>query len=208
MTRLLLGIFFCLYWLGNLSPAQAGQPVRSDNEKRCVEYFIQNGVLSCNDSITQTPPDLEPALKALPIAPVFDGRSWRLNWWNQKPERPMLEYGLPHEPVGHWSELVTTEFFPGLQAKLSPQQLMSIMISELRKRGFQPQIHVLSSKPGDVIYEFIITNTPAENQHEIQRIWSSANGLYVIHYASRPTMSKERRQQWIDLLSKAKPLRG
>jgi hypothetical protein len=208
MTRLILVVTLCLYLLGNLLPAQAGQPVRSDDEKRCVEYFIQNGKLSCNDTITQTPPDLKPALKALPIAPVFDGRSWHLNWWNQKPEQPMMEYGLNNEPVGTWSELVTTQFFPGLQAKLSPQQFMSIMLNELRKRGFQPQTRVLSNKPNDVIYEFIITNTPAENQHEIQRIWGSANGLYVIHYASRPTMSDERHQQWFDLLSKAKPLRN
>jgi hypothetical protein len=208
MPRFLSGLLVLCCLLGGALPAVAGQAISPKNPQRCVEYYVQDGKEACNTHVTQVSPDLRAALPVLPIAPVFDGRHWKLNWWNQQTDRPMMEYGLNDEPVGAWTELVTTQFYPGLQRKATPQQFMSLMIDEMRRQGFQPQVNIISSTPGALIYEFIITGKPSEDQHEIQRIWSSANGMYVIHYASRPTMSEASRKQWIGLLAKAKPLRN
>lgn len=208
MNRYLSRFLLLACLASTVSFAFAGSQLPApQNTQPCVEYFVQNGKLVCHTGMTQVLPDLKPALQALPIAPVLDGRAWRLNWWNQQPNQPMMEYGLPNEKVGAWTELITTQFFPGLQQKFTPQRFMELMMGEMIQQGFKPTINVISNKPTDLTYEFIVTGTPAENQHELQRIWTNDKGMYVMHYASRPAMSKEHRTQWIDLLNKAKGLR-
>lgn len=186
-------------------PALKVQPVKANRAQKCVEYYTINGQFYCSNKAVATKPALKSALANEVNQFSFDGRAWKLDWWNQNPKQPMLEYVLTSETVDTWTEMVTSQFFPGLQSKLSPQQFMQLMMAEMVKRGFQPTVKIISQSPSSILFEWKLENQPTENQDELQSIIADPKGLHVIHYASRPTMASDRRTSWIKILSHATP---
>lgn len=207
--KVLMSVAFTLM-LGIL-PANAAKqplsvkPVNAKSTQKCVEFYTINGQFYCANKSVSVKPSLRGALLSENNKFSFDGRAWNLDWWNQDTTRPMLEYVLKPETVNNWTEMVTSQFFPGLQSKLSPSQLMAITIEELHKRGFNPKVNLISQSAQSVLFEWKIENHPSENQYELQRIISEPKGLHLLHYASRPVVNEDKRVAWVKILSKATP---
>jgi hypothetical protein len=208
-SRILLLAISILFW--NVLPVEAAnqslqvQPVKASNGQKCTEFYTINNQFYCANKAVASKPSLQAALANESNKFSFDGREWKLDWWNQNAKQPMLEYVLKSETVDNWTEMVTSQFFPGLQSKFSPSQFMSITIEELTKRGFQPKVRIISQSPQSVLFEWQIVNHPVENQYELQKIVAEPHGLHLIHYASRPTVTQERRTAWEKILSQATP---
>ncbi len=185
------------------APKPPIEPVKPGHSQACVDYFTLNQKMYCSEKPLAPIPELASAQKHEPLNLHFDNRKWRLGWWNEKAGQPMLEYVLNAETVHTWTELVTSQYFPGLQTHMTPKALMGFMLGELRKQGYQPQVNVIEESANNVLYEWALTGTGHDDQAELQRIFQDKTGLYVLHYASRPQINAERRKVWIQLLSKA-----
>jgi len=181
------------------------QPSTASNSKKCIQYFEINGKSYCSNQAIAPSPSMKEAVDKEHNSFTFDGRKWKLGWWNEDAQKPMLEYSLASETPNTWTELVTSQFFPGLQNKITPEQFMKLMLGETLKRGFQAKAKVYAQNPHSILYEWRVDNHPVENQDELIRIMSNSQGLYVLHYASRPTMSDDRRKAWLTILAKAHP---
>ncbi len=199
----MLTVIFAVYSSSHTLAAVL-QPANAKNTQRCVQYFEINGQSYCTNQASAKTPDLKGALDREKNTFGFDGRHWRLGWWNQQASQPMLEYVVGSETVEGWTELVTSQFFPDLQKRLTPGQFMTVAMEEMVKQGFQPKLHIIAKSPESILYEWNIDNHPVENQHELQRIFVGPNGLHVLHYCSRPTMTEEHRAVWLKILSQAK----
>ena len=52
--------------------------------------------------------------------PEFDHRHWQLGWSRNNGEAIFEEYVLEGETVENWSELITIQFYPGLEKQTNP----------------------------------------------------------------------------------------
>ena len=134
---------------------------------------------------------------------VFDGRQWELGWSAPKnlaaSEETTDEYVLHGESVESWTELVTVQFFPGLQKNVSQEVYITGM-----------KVHFLKACPGlvwkdvrvsekDSMYEWTVANCGGVNdQSEIARVVRTGRGVHVWHYAIKKSpMPSDRQTEWI-----------
>jgi len=141
--------------------------------------------------------------------PVFDNRHWVLGWSGSQPNGNKTvfdEYVLPGESVHHWSELLTIQFFPGLN-----QRVTLAKYEELNKKGLQqkcPDIkwQTIYQKPTERMWEWSIKNCRADtNQAEIVRVVTTQQGLHVFHYAIKKSpMPSAQKSIWVKNLQAIK----
>lgn len=179
-------------------------PVRPQNPQPCVQYFVIHGKGYCSSKQVGKPQkDIALADGYTSIHIKFDTSDWKLAWWNHKLSQPIFEYVRTGENLTNWTEMVTENFYPEPTGQLTPQRLMVKSIEVLQKKGFKPKAHLLVNQPNEVVYEWQITGTPAFNQYTLVRIMADKRGLHGLTYERRPKISKQRREQWIHLISKA-----
>ncbi len=182
------------------------RPVDANSKTQCVEYYPQpDGPLLCSEQALQKSAVDPQDLKYERLSLRFDGRPWQAGFWNQQPQSPVWEYVVNGESINHWTELVSTHFFPNLQTKATAEQFMQMNIAQFRQQGLTPAITIIRQSPQDVLYEWALTNAGTENQDELQRIFSTDEGIYMVRYTSRPTMSVKNRLIWTKLLLETMP---
>ncbi len=180
------------------------QEVTAQNQSACVEYFKSNGKLYCSTErlLAETTSQAYPDKLDL----KFDGRPWQAAWGKQDEQSNMVEYVVAGESIDHWQELVTSQYYAGLQTRSDPEGLMNYVIGSLKQQGFEPEWTVISKTPNETLFEYKIHAPAAQVQHEIQRIFVSENGIYVVHYViKKHDMGMTQRAQWITLLKAAQP---
>lgn len=187
--------------------AESGlRPANAPSNQQCVEYYTQpDGSIFCSEQALQKTTVSPNDLKYERLSLRFDGRPWQAGFWNQQPQSPVWEYVVNGESVKNWNELVSTHFFPGLQTKATAEQFMQLNISQFRQQGLNPTINIIRQSPQDVLYEWTLTNAGTENQDELQRIFTTNEGIYMVRYTSRPTMSVKNRLIWTKLLLETTP---
>lgn len=133
----------------------------------------------------------------------FDGRNWKIGYKKANSQKSFTEYVLEGETVHNWSELITVQEFAGLQERRTSEECMEFMKEEIAKLCSQVEWNVLNKNDKDITYEWKITNCLGQDdQHEIARIISGKEGIWVVHYATKKTpVSTERRQEWIKILN-------
>lgn len=179
--------------------------VKGDNTQQCVEYFLYRGESYCSTQ-PLTHEKVDPAVKNQDMQIIqFDDRAWRAAWFHKDDHSTIIEYVPEDEDINNWNELVTSQFFGGLQEKASPEEFMNAMVRQLNQAGFQPVINVIKKTPDRVIYEFRILSPKAQAQDELQKIVKGKDGLYVLHYViKKPDMGAEKRKEWIAHLEASK----
>lgn len=121
--------------------------------------------------------------------PVFDNRKWELAW-SQNPgaagtgSTVFDEYVLKGENVDHWSELVTIQFFPGLNKDVT------LEVFEAQNKWGLVQIcptiqwQSLSQSQNERMWAWAAKDCPGvENQSEIARVVKTNEGIHMFHYA-------------------------
>jgi len=142
---------------------------------------------------------------------VFDNREWELGWSQNKDasgndKSVFEEYILKGENIDNWSELVTIQFFPGLNKDTTLD-----VYEAVNKQG------IISVCPNTVwdSYEqqkderswyFTIKNCQGQpDQSELARCIKTGKGIYVFHYAiKKAPMPEELRQIWMKNLKAIK----
>jgi hypothetical protein len=180
--------------------------IKADSQMKqpCVEYYRYQGAMYCSTKPLSKNP-VDPNLKNYETQTiVFDDRPWQPVWGQKKDSIVTVEYIPMGDDINNWNELVTSQFFPGLQNKLSPEQFAALSIKGMKESGFDPVIKVIQNSKDTYIFEFQIKSPPAQQQDEIQKISVGLDGLYVLHYVIKKTdMDNKNRDVWISNLSKS-----
>lgn len=151
------------------------------------------------------------SLSAKEVAkPIFDNREWILGWSieqdrTQTPPKGTVfqEYVLKGETVQNWSELVTIQFFPELQDKVSLENFEQSNKANMLKICSNVQWKTLSSNDKERVWEWSIKNCAGQSdQSEIARIIKTKEGIHVFHYAiKKSNFSDVDRKLWLNNLN-------
>jgi hypothetical protein len=179
--------------------------VTPDIKQNCVEYYSYQSALYCSTkplSKESIDPDI---INHETQNIVFDDRPWQAVWGKTTDNQTIIEYVPKGDDINNWSELVTSDFFSGLQNKLSSaKEFADIQIENLKKMGFNPIVNVIENTKDSYLFEFRIESPAEQAQDEIQKITVGKDGVYVLHYAiKKKDMGKKNRDLWITNLSKS-----
>lgn len=134
--------------------------------------------------------------------PVFDQRSWKLGWSQGKEGAVLEEYVLDGESVENWSELVTVQFFPGLQAKTNPDIFEASQRRNMALVCPAVQWESLHQAADERIWKWSITGCTGQvDQSEIARLKRTDEGFHVWHYAiKKAPIPPEQEKAWLENL--------
>ena len=178
--------------------------VTSDNNPSCVEYYDYQGSIYCSTKALSTEHIDPKIINNETQTIVFDGRPWQAVWGQKEDTHTTIEYVPMGDNINNWHELITSQFFPGLQNKISPEQFAAIQIKNLQDSGFNPIINVIENNQSTYIFEFRILSPANQIQDEIQKITATQNGIYILHYAIKTgDMGEKNRNLWINNFSKS-----
>ena len=141
---------------------------------------------------------------ALPVwagekaVPQFDGRDWKIGWSDYKNGTVFEEYVVDSEKVENWSELVTVQFYPGLQKLTNADIFEAGNKSDLSR--VCPDIHWESTSQTDTerIWGWYIQGCSGQpEQSEIVRLVRTDEGFHVFHYAiKKAPMPDDKKTEW------------
>lgn len=179
--------------------------ITPENKAKCVEYYHYKGELYCS-TVAQDSQPIDARLKdeeKLDI--VFDDRPWQMVWGKQTPEMTTIEYVPNGDNINDWHELVTSQFFPGLQDKITPLQYAELIIQKIKDAGYRSIIKFFQKSNDQVIFEFRIESPDNQKQDELQMIRSDDKGIYVLHYVIKNAdMGQKNRETWLQNLKDSK----
>jgi hypothetical protein len=176
-----------------------------ENNAKCVEYYNYQGELYCSTTALNTQP-VDPHIKDLEkLKIMFDDRPWQAAWGKQTPLITTIEYIPFGANIDQWHELITSQFFPGLQQKMTPTQLAHLIINRSNDLGLNLIVTFIEESPQRVIFEFRVEKPENQKQDELQMITTNSKGLYVLHYVIKESdMGKVNREKWIQNLKNTK----
>lgn len=200
---LLLWVPFAAY--AEIDPANLVK-VTPNNNPNCVEFFSYKGAMYCSTKPLVKEP-IDPKIKDYEKQHVvFDDRPWQAAWGRQAKEISTVEYVPLGDNIEKWNELVTSEFIPGIEDKVTPKEFSELAMQGIEKAGFKPVVTYLSESPRQVIFEFRILAPANVAQDELQIITKGRDGLYVLHYViKKADMGQVNRDKWIALLKQSRP---
>ena len=171
--------------------------VTKDNNPDCVEYYSYKDDMYCTTTAQGVPVD--PAIKDKETQHIiFDERPWQAAWGQMTDTITTIEYIPAGEDINNWHELITSQFLPGLQNKMTLEQYSQNIMGELQKTGLNPVIKIIDTKPDSILFEFQILDPENLRQDELQKIVQGKDGFYVLHYTiKKPDMGQENRDKWI-----------
>ena len=175
--------------------------VTSANNARCVEYVNYKGEMYCStQALGKTPVD--PQVKDYETQQIaFDERPWQAAWGKNTPMIVTVEYVVLGDNIDAWHELITSQFMPGIQNKVTPKQFAEFSLERLKQAGFNPLVTFHKDTQDQVLYEFRIESPASQTQDELQLITRGKNGLYSLHYViKKADMGEENRKKWLALL--------
>ncbi|KTC78241.1 hypothetical protein [Legionella brunensis] len=181
--------------------------VTRDNNPKCVLYFYYKNDLYC---ITTTSNAEKPDPQIIGYEKqkiIFDDRAWRAAWGQKTDNIVTVEYVPGNDDIDNWRELITSQFAPGIQDKLTPLQFSEGIIDSLKKSGFKPEVSYFEKSPSRVIFEFRITEPKNMVQDELQMITKGKDGLYILHYVIKEAdMGNACRNKWLQNLRNSHPV--
>ncbi|KTD36784.1 hypothetical protein Lnau_1768 [Legionella nautarum] len=172
--------------------------VTEKNNPQCVEYYTYKNKPYCSTKAFESS-GINPKIKTYETQTiVFDNRPWLAVWGEKNPTITTVEYVPAGDNINQWNELVTSQFIPGLQEKITVKQYVDAMVLQLKKTGMHPIVNIIKESPQQIIFEFIIPTPSHLKQDELQIVRKANNGFYIVHYVIKSSdMGKENRQKWI-----------
>lgn len=145
---------------------------------------------------------LAKAYAAEKAIPVFDGRSWELGWSQNKEGMVYQEYVLDGETVENWSELVTIQFFPGLNNNTNPDVFEASQKAHMSLVCPSINWESLYQSENERIWKWSITGCQGQpDQSEIAMLKRTDEGFHVWHYAIKKSpIPSEKEQAWLEKL--------
>lgn len=172
---------------------------------KCVEFYNYQGEMYCSTKALglSTPTDSQLQNYERQLIP-FDNRIWQAVWGQQSETITSVEYVPAGDNIDDWKELVTSQFIPNLQQKVTLSQYANSIIDNLQKTGLNPIINIIEESPQQIIFEFRINAPENMQQDELQKVILGNDGFYVLHYViKKPDMGDEARAKWLEMIRKS-----
>ncbi|MGQ3892520.1 hypothetical protein [Legionella sp. CNM-4043-24] len=204
------GILFSVLFLALNTQAAVNMAdlvrVNVANNPDCVSWYNINNEAWCSTRAGQEPP-VDPAIRAYETQNIqFDQRPWQAVWGKKTPMITTVEYVPAGDNIDNWQELVTSQFVPDPEARVSLKDFTGSMLQKLKDSGLNPVITVLTDSPDQVIFEFRITSPDNLIQDELQKITRNKDGFYILHYATKKAdMGDKNRALWLKNLEASTP---
>ena len=139
------------------------------------------------------------------VQAVFDERQWKLGLENFNPEKKAVikEYVPDGQTVEAWNELITLQFFEGLQNKVSVAHFLEEVQGGLRIACPSVQWSTVSEAEKEAVYRWSIQGCSGQlDQTEITRVVAGQEGMHIWHYAAKdPKLPLGKQKEWIDRLN-------
>lgn len=139
------------------------------------------------------------------VQAAFDDREWKLGFenYNQEKKAMIKEFVPEGQTVDTWDELVTLQFFEGLQNKITVAQFLQKMQAGIQNACPGVNWRILSSKDNEAVYQWSIRGCKGQpDQTEIARVFAGHEGMHVWHYAVKdPDLAPQKKKEWIDRLN-------
>lgn len=178
--------------------------VTDKNNPQCVEFYTYQNKLFCSTKPFNSSA-INPNIKHYETQTiVFDNRPWQAVWGEKTATITTVEYVPAGDDINQWKELVTSQFIPGIQNKITLRQYVEATVLQLKQSGISPIINIIEESPQHIIFEFIIPTPNHLKQDELQIVRKANDGFYIVHYVIKSSdMGKENRQKWIRNLQKS-----
>lgn len=179
--------------------------INATNNPDCVEYISYQKKMYCsNKQILSKTPVIPDIVNQEKLAIQFDDRPWHAAWGKKASGIVTIEYVVLGENINHWNELVTSQFFPGLE-EVTLKEFANTIFYSLNKTGISPEITILKQNEHQVIFEFKISKPSNMQQDEIQSITKTPKGFYVLHYViKKANMGADNRKKWLKNIENSK----
>jgi hypothetical protein len=170
--------------------------------QQCVEYYSYQNEMYCSTTRLQ-PTTVDPIIKTYETQKiVFDSRPWQAAWGKKTDTSATVEYVPMGDHIDSWHELITSQFFAGIQDKTTLKAFAMLVIKGIEDAGFKPVVRFIKETPEQVMFEFKIDSPASQIQDELQVVTKGKDGIYALHYAIKEkNMSDEHRKTWIANLS-------
>jgi len=141
---------------------------------------------------------------------ALDERDWEVGWQNKTDDMYILEFVIKGQTVDNWKELITFEFFPGLQRSINCTQFAEGFVQHLKQSEPNTRVTVLYSKPNDALIEWVVTgSTKNPCQDELDRFLLGKQGIHMVHYVKKTkSLTEAERNKWIKFLESATLIEG
>lgn len=208
--------FFIFVWPFLMMPPFAAEAsfsvnnltiVNKGNETQCVQYYVYKGMLYCDATLTHSN-TINPQIKnEEKIKIVFDERPWQLAWGNKNSVGATIEYVPAGDDINNWKELVTSQFFPGLQEKITLKEFADTLILNMKSLGFNPNVTYHVNTEDRILLEIRIEEPQTQAQDELELLIKDDQGIYLLHYViKKADMGKANRDKWLQNLQKSQRL--
>lgn len=143
-----------------------------------------------------------PAWAGEKATPQFDGRDWKLGWSQNQNGGVFEEYVVDGENVQNWSELVTIQFYPGLQAKTNGDIFEASNKADLTRICPDIKWDSVYQTETERMWAFNVQACPGQpDQSEIARLVRAEEGFHVFHYAiKKAPMPEDKKAEWTEKL--------
>jgi hypothetical protein len=179
--------------------------VTGENTEKCVEYYSYQGESYCSTTALSSRPAPGDINTYEMQNIIFDNRPWQAAWGRKSDDSVVVEYIPMGDDINNWKELVTSQFFSGLDNHMTPKQFAETVIKGMVDLGFKPIVTFIKSTPDQVIFEFRIDKPENQVQDELQMITKGINGFYVLHYViKKADMGQAARDQWLNNFANSK----
>lgn len=208
MQKLLLSLCLIFLFIGKTSAESLDTDklikVTSDTDPSCVEYYYTKDGLYCSTKAQSSQSiDLKKIKEYEKLNVVFDDRPWKLAWGNLDEAGPVVEYTTNNEEVEHWTELVTSRFFPNGQEKASPKEYALSLIEGFKDAGFKPLVTWHEETADRVIFEMQLDEPKNQIQDLLVMYLKDDKGIYNLQYVIRKEdVGEEARDKWIQNFKK------
>jgi hypothetical protein len=147
--------------------------------------------------------------------PIFDKRSWVLGWSKNKNasgtgQAVFDEYILKGEAIEDWSELITIQFFPGLNTRISLSDYELALKNVIINTCSGAKWNSFEQEENERSWQFTIKNCQGQpDQSELVRAVKTSEGIHVFHYAiKKAPMPESVKKEWIINLKSIKINKG
>lgn len=132
----------------------------------------------------------------------LDDKEWEVGWQNKTDDLYIIEFVKKGQDVEHWQELITFEFYPGLQKKINCSQFANGFIRHLKETEPKARVSSYLDKPDNVIIEWVLNgSTKNADQDELDRFIYGKQGLHVVHYVKKTkSLTVAERTKWMKFL--------
>lgn len=147
--------------------------------------------------VEYTPPEI--------LAPIFDGRDWRLANRKVIDWRVIREFLVDNEKYDSWTEMLITSF-SSYKAETYLEMEMEQLRSGIESICVGAKWNIISQNIDEIKYEWFVDDCNEFGaQHEIGRFVQSEHGVHRIAYVVRqPKMETDQQLMWRQLIQQAR----